>query len=190
MTPRDQVYRIIDGERYYQDCLGVGPDGRTDGRQKSVGDYLTLIRDYSVKADAAYTGAPGDTPALAVIRKIAGICVQAMEVHGAPFRETFPAAPPAKAKKPFTKKALPKKTQCEEPIHPAIDKIIYIGGTHHEDDALSMRLGNANTHPIPAERDARSAGRRNRFVIEARIVSVTELENDETGPGRHEQHGR
>lgn len=84
---RQEVYAAIDGERDYQDEMKVGPDGRTDGRQKSVGDYLTLIRDYSVKGDAAYTGSPGDLPALHVIRKIAGICVQALEVHGAPLRK-------------------------------------------------------------------------------------------------------
>jgi hypothetical protein len=125
---RTEVYRLIDGERAYQDALYY-VDGRTDGRQKSVGDYLTLIRAYSALADAEYTGNPGDKSALQVIRKIAGICVQAMEVHGAPPRpsgEQTGAAPgipaaffaPVKRpvrdessplKKPFTKKAKAKK---------------------------------------------------------------------------------
>lgn len=83
---RSDVYQVIDKERDHQDSFKVGPDGRTDGREKSVGDYLTLIRTYSAKADAAYYGSPGDTPALHEIRKIAAICVQCMEVHGAPQR--------------------------------------------------------------------------------------------------------
>lgn len=86
MSHRWDVYKAIDGERDYQDAMRVGPDGRSDGRQKSVGDYLTLIRVYSAKADAAYSGNPGDGPSLQEIRKIAAICVQAMEVHGAPRR--------------------------------------------------------------------------------------------------------
>lgn len=86
---RCRVYDAINGERDYQDnVVGKGPDGRTDGRQKAVGDYLTLIRTYSTRADAAYADTAGDEAALHVIRKIAGICVQAMEVHGAPTRET------------------------------------------------------------------------------------------------------
>lgn len=80
---RQIVYSVIDSERTFQDKIQVGYDGRTDGRQKSVGDYLTLIRNYSSKADAAYSGNPGDDPALHEIRKIAALCVQCMEIHGA-----------------------------------------------------------------------------------------------------------
>ena len=85
-TTRQEVYEVIDGERLYQDNLSLGPDGRTDWREKSVGDYLTLIREYSRRADESYAGNPGDTPALHMVRKIAGICVQCLEVHGAPPR--------------------------------------------------------------------------------------------------------
>jgi hypothetical protein len=86
-TPRAAAYNAIDTERDYQDAMKVGPDGRTDGFPKSVGDYLTLIRVYSARADEAYSGAPGDEPALHMIRKVAGIAVQCLEVHGAPRRE-------------------------------------------------------------------------------------------------------
>lgn len=81
--PREMVYRAINEERDYQDNMKVGPDGRTDGRIKSVGDYLTLIRVYSAKADNDYSGCPGDVEALHQVRKIAAIAVQCMEVHGA-----------------------------------------------------------------------------------------------------------
>ena len=86
-TPRAAAYNAIDTERDYQDAMKVGPDGRTDGLQKSVGDYLTLIRVYSARADEAYSGAPGNEPAVHMIRKVAGIAVQCLEVHGAPRRE-------------------------------------------------------------------------------------------------------
>jgi hypothetical protein len=87
---RYEVYRAIDGERDYQDWLG---SDRSDGMPRSVGDYLTLLRAYLAKADAAWTDNPGDRPALHVIRKIAGIAVHCMEDHGAPPREAPPVNP-------------------------------------------------------------------------------------------------
>ncbi len=83
---RRKVYELIDGERKYQDALQVGPDGRTDGEPKSVGDYLTLIRCLSARADEAYYGKPGNEPSLDQVRKIAAVAIQCMEVHGAPPR--------------------------------------------------------------------------------------------------------
>lgn len=82
-TPRAEVYAAIDTERDYQDKL---PLCRGDGSPKSVGEYLTLLRAYSAKADSAWTDNPGDEKALHVIRKIAGIAVYCMEIHGAPPR--------------------------------------------------------------------------------------------------------
>jgi hypothetical protein len=84
---RTDVYHLIDGERDYQDSKDLGPTGRNDGRQKSVGDYLTVIREYVSRADTAYTVNEGDGPALEVVRKIAAVCVQCMEVHGCKPRE-------------------------------------------------------------------------------------------------------
>ncbi len=83
---RKDVYELIDGEREYQNSFAVGPDGRTDGKEKSVGDYLTLIRVYSAKADESYSGNPGNIPALEMVRKIAAIAVQCMEVYDTPAR--------------------------------------------------------------------------------------------------------
>lgn len=80
---REEVYKLIDGERDHQDNL---PSGRSDGRPKDVGSYLTLIREYSRKADAAYTDVCGHHKALDVVRKIAALAVRCMEEHGAPAR--------------------------------------------------------------------------------------------------------
>lgn len=74
---REVVYKVIDGEREYQSTTWP------NGEDKRVGEYLTLIRDYSAKADREWTSNPGDVPALHQIRKIAAIAVQCMEVHGA-----------------------------------------------------------------------------------------------------------
>ena len=82
---RDVVYELINGERYYQDSLG--PDRKEPTiRPHDVGSYLTMMRAYMTKADTAWVANPGDTAALDVVRKIAGICVHCMEDHGAPAR--------------------------------------------------------------------------------------------------------
>lgn len=81
---REDVYEVIDGERDYQNNL---PQSRTDGPMNhTVGDFLTLIRRYSVKADEAYANTAGNLFALHEIRKIAALAVACMEVHGAPKR--------------------------------------------------------------------------------------------------------
>lgn len=85
MKPRDFVYHVIDCERDYQDSLGAD---RTDGRQHTVGDYLTMLRHYLDEATFAWVKNPGNEPALHSVRKIAGIAVKCMEEHGAPNRET------------------------------------------------------------------------------------------------------
>lgn len=87
MLTRPEVYKIIDGERDYQDSLG--PDRREvlTEQTHSVGEYLTMLRAYMNKADAAWTDNAGDSVALHVIRKIAAISVRCMEDNGAFPRE-------------------------------------------------------------------------------------------------------
>ena len=75
---RIDVYRLIDGERDYQDAL---PPNRTDGREKSVGEFMIMLQYYLAKSIEAWTMNAGDTEALKNIRKIAGICVNCMEHH-------------------------------------------------------------------------------------------------------------
>lgn len=82
-TTRQEVYAAIDTERQYQDKLS---SARTDGREKTVGEFLTMLRHYMNKADAAWTENAGDAAALEQIRKIAGISVNCMEKWGAPKR--------------------------------------------------------------------------------------------------------
>jgi hypothetical protein len=81
---RYQVFALIDQERAYQDSL---PSSRTDGKDKTVGDYLTMLRGYLTKAEAAWNDNAGVVPALDIIRKIGGISVRCMEEHGAPSRD-------------------------------------------------------------------------------------------------------
>jgi hypothetical protein len=82
---RSDVYKLIDGERDYQDSLG--PDRREPRETShSVGAYVTMLSAYTHKAVLAWTENPGDRSALDVVRKIAGIAVRCMEEHGAPPR--------------------------------------------------------------------------------------------------------
>ena len=80
---RADVYKLLDGERNYQDNL---PGTRTDYKDRTVGDYITMLHHYMNKLDEAWTMNPGDEQALDVIRKIGGIAVHCMEDHGAPAR--------------------------------------------------------------------------------------------------------
>lgn len=85
MTTRAEVYAAIDGERDYQDALGTDRVERPNGERvtHTTAEYLTMLRSYMNKADAAWTDNPGDTEALKVVRKIAGIAVHCMEDNGA-----------------------------------------------------------------------------------------------------------
>jgi hypothetical protein len=80
-TIRADVYRVIDGERDYQDKLWG--QGDANGAL-SVGEEILLIEQYSAMARAAWarTAAP-EIDALDIIRKIAGMTVRCMENHGA-----------------------------------------------------------------------------------------------------------
>lgn len=80
---RKAVYQLIDGERSYQDSL---PPSRTDGVERTVGDYITMMGHYYNEMVKAWTVNPGNDQALDVMRKIAGIAVHCMEDHGAPPR--------------------------------------------------------------------------------------------------------
>ena len=82
-TNREDVYEAIDSERNYQDFLA---SDRTDGSEKTVGEYIVMLHHYLRQADKEWTLNPGTGGALEVVRKIAGIAVHCMEDHGAPHR--------------------------------------------------------------------------------------------------------
>jgi len=80
---RAEVFAAIESERRYQDK--VWPEGAP-----SVGDSILLVEEYALKARAAWaTEAAPEMEALDIMRKIAGIAVRCMEVHGAPQRAGF-----------------------------------------------------------------------------------------------------
>lgn len=73
---RAEVYAAIDSERDYQDKQWAG-------HQHEVAGYITMLQHYHSKLVQAWTVTSGDAAALDVMRKIAGIAVHCMEVHGA-----------------------------------------------------------------------------------------------------------
>lgn len=90
-TSRSKVYEAIDSERDYQDRLGA--DRKRDPSRVyplSQAEMLTLIRHYLRGAESQWVLNPGEAVdgTQENIRKIAGICVQAMEKYGAPKRES------------------------------------------------------------------------------------------------------
>lgn len=85
---RDEVYALIDGERYYQDNV-IKPDINRTGSagMHSVGEFLVMMDTYLKRAMRAWTEGAGDRDASDNIRKVAGIAVTCMEQNGAPERE-------------------------------------------------------------------------------------------------------
>jgi len=83
---RQEVYHVIDGEREYQDRLITDQNWNNP---KTVGEFLTLLDCYVVKAKADWlteSDSGEDRPSLAQVRKIAAIAVACLEAHGAPAR--------------------------------------------------------------------------------------------------------
>ena len=73
---RDDVYKLIDGERNYQENAS-----KPSFRKKTVAEELVLIERYARKAGDLWADIIGDEDCLNEIRKIAAICVRCMEHH-------------------------------------------------------------------------------------------------------------
>lgn len=82
---RAKAHDALDSERDYQDSLD---DTRTDHKDRSVGDYITMLGFYYQELLAAWTKNAGDNEALHVMRKIGGIAMHCMEDHGSFPRKT------------------------------------------------------------------------------------------------------
>jgi hypothetical protein len=74
---RDAVYAAIDSERDYQDL-------KFGGNPHEIDAFATHIRQYSMVLDETATSPNDPRAKLAVVRKIAAICVRCMEQHGVP----------------------------------------------------------------------------------------------------------
>ena len=88
--PRSKVYEAIDGERAYQDINSSGWEHKGG---PSVEAELLLLEEYVMRARNAWSVSEGNTAALDVIRKVAGVAVRCLENHGCPPRVVKPSRP-------------------------------------------------------------------------------------------------
>lgn len=87
---RKQVYELIEGERSYQDKRWGPETTASGGRHYQPEEWIVFIEDYLTEAKhiLAREAAPEcDLKAMAIIRKIAAMCVAAMETIDTPARE-------------------------------------------------------------------------------------------------------
>lgn len=80
---REYIYKVIDGERYYQDQRW-NEDTTKSGGQHSASAWLTFIRYYLRVAEEKASTLPepeATTEVMDNLRKITAMCVAAMEQH-------------------------------------------------------------------------------------------------------------
>lgn len=81
---REEVYKLIDGEREYQNSLWPSHE---DAPQLTIGEFVLMLSEYVDRAKNEWTNEKKpEQKTLAMVRKIAGIAVRTMEIHGAPPR--------------------------------------------------------------------------------------------------------
>lgn len=81
---REQVYKIIDGEREYQ----ARQWSSQEERPLSIGEFILAMEEYLAKSRAKWsTEQPPEIGALDIIRKVTALGVACMEKHGAPERK-------------------------------------------------------------------------------------------------------
>lgn len=83
---RTDVYKLIDGERDYQDKV---QGNKYDLKAHPVAAEILMMQQYANDAANAWTHNKGDDIALAMIRKVAALGIRCMEHHGAPAREAI-----------------------------------------------------------------------------------------------------
>jgi hypothetical protein len=89
---RSAVYKLIDGEREYQEAMGkkYGWGQGQGASNHSIAEFAWMIEEYSMRLRAEWHQPETDKAkdgSLAMMRKIAGLAVACMEAHGAPERE-------------------------------------------------------------------------------------------------------
>ena len=85
---RDEVYKLIDGERAYQDRRW-NDETTSSGGMHTMEEWFVYIEDYVNEAKHILSRNPrqvADPLAQSIMRKVASMAVCAMEQHGAPAR--------------------------------------------------------------------------------------------------------
>lgn len=82
---REEVYKIINGERNYQD--NMAKQNTYQLGNPTVEAELSLIEHYILEARKKLVTIGGDDVCLDMLRKVAGIAVRCFENHGCPHRK-------------------------------------------------------------------------------------------------------
>lgn len=86
-TERAAAFDAINSERDYQDA-GLGNARRHAGAAElTIGEHLLIIKKLLADAEAAWYSPDGLPDSLNHVRKIGGVAVRCMEMHGAPLRK-------------------------------------------------------------------------------------------------------
>lgn len=83
---RSEIYRMIDGEREYQD----GKWGTITENPHTINEWLFIINHYWAKATEAWRD---DNKKLEDLRKIAALAIAALEQYGCEPREGYAPQP-------------------------------------------------------------------------------------------------
>ncbi len=84
---RLEIYKVIDGERNYQNSMIIDPDRPDMIEDLHLGDTLTAIQFNLDKARQEwYIGSVPHEKSMQYLRKIAGLIVQIAEKNGLPKR--------------------------------------------------------------------------------------------------------
>lgn len=92
---RQDVYKAIDSERDYQDSRwgstlsGNRPAEEDEGGNRTLDEYVLYIQGYANDLAQFASRSSNWEEKLHRVRKVAGLCVAAMEQHGAPHRPPF-----------------------------------------------------------------------------------------------------
>jgi hypothetical protein len=84
LTDRQEVYKAINGERDYQDSMKGNAARENIDDNRDLGSLIVFIETYTSQAALDYSGPhpEGREKCLHTIRKVAALCVLAMEYHG------------------------------------------------------------------------------------------------------------
>jgi hypothetical protein len=91
MIERDLVYDALDSERAYQDSRWgkTQSGGRPGHGDRTLDEFILYIGGYAQQLVAIGAKVADPAEKLEFVRKVGGLCVAAMEQHGAPRREGF-----------------------------------------------------------------------------------------------------
>lgn len=91
MLDRNEVYKVIDGEREYQDLQLGNAKRHVNQPAMTPGEFILCMEKCLNDARNAWYKPDGGEACLEFVRKVTALGVQCMELHGAPERNNAKA---------------------------------------------------------------------------------------------------